>query len=117
MLLFTDESSKDDKTVSWRWGYSRIGSRCYSHEPFVRGKHYTILPLLSIDGYLACEVFEGSVTGKMFEKFLLTHVVCPCHAPVPRPCSVLVLDNCAIHHGPAVRDIIEGEAGMSCLPK
>ncbi|KAF9503267.1 hypothetical protein BS47DRAFT_1310070, partial [Hydnum rufescens UP504] len=76
---------------------------------------YMILPLLSIDGYLMCEVFEGSVTGKMFEKFLLTDV--PVMCLYPGPCSVLILDNCAIHHGLAVWDIIEGKAGMSCLPK
>ncbi|KAF9506631.1 hypothetical protein BS47DRAFT_1250185, partial [Hydnum rufescens UP504] len=109
MLVCTDESSKDKKTISRRWGYSCLGVCCYSLEPFIHGKWYLILPLLGIDGYLAYEVFEGAVTGEMFEKFLWEHA--PIMHPYPSLHSVL-LDNCSIHHGPAVQDIIGGEVGM-----
>ena len=38
-------------------------------------------------------------------------------SPYPGACSVVVMDNCAIHHDEEVRAIIEGECGMSeyCL--
>ncbi|KAF9516614.1 hypothetical protein BS47DRAFT_1292183 [Hydnum rufescens UP504] len=119
MLVCTDESSKDKKNISRRWGYSCLGVCCYSQEPFIHGKWYLILPLLGIDGYLAYEVFEGAVTGEMFEKFLWEHVVSALNAPIMHPYpslhSVLLLDNCPLHYGPVVQDIIGGEVGMSCL--
>lgn len=40
--------------------------------------------------------------------------------PYPGPRSVLLLDNCAIHHGDEVHELIEAEAGavfvFSLLP-
>jgi len=42
---------------------------------FVRGKQYTILPALSLDGILALDVIEGSCTKAYFQKFILSQVV------------------------------------------
>jgi transposase len=84
MLLCTDESSKDDRMVAQCWGYSRIGVWCSTYGPFVRGKWYLILPLLSINGYIAHDIVEGSVIAEIFEAFLCEQVVrivlwLPCH--------------------------------------
>ena len=35
--------------------------------------------------------------------------------PYPGPRSVLVVDNCRIHHNDAIRQLIEEEARKSCL--
>jgi hypothetical protein len=75
MLLCIDESSKDERTVSRRWGYARLGKRCPVRTRFIRGTRYSILPVMGIDGYLAYEVFEGPVTGERFIGFLREHVV------------------------------------------
>ena len=75
MLMCIDEGSKDERTVAWRWGYARPGKWCPSRQHFIWGTWYTILPVLGIDGYLACEVFEGAVTREMFLQFLQEHVV------------------------------------------
>jgi transposase len=130
MLLCVDESSKDDCTVARQWGYSCLGTRCIVREPFVCRKQYTILPVLGLDGYLSFDIFEGSVTAEIFERFLREHVVCqylqigvcsncsdqaPFMCPYPGPRSVLLLDNCSIHHGPTVKTIIEDEAGKYSL--
>jgi hypothetical protein len=75
MLICIDESSKDERTVARQWGYACLGKRCPICARFVRGTRYSILPVLGIDGYLACEVFDGPVTGERFIGFLREHVV------------------------------------------
>jgi hypothetical protein len=42
---------------------------------FVRGKRYTILPALTMEGFVAIDVFEGSCDKKKFVDFVLSQVV------------------------------------------
>ena len=42
---------------------------------FVRGKRYTILPALTMEGFVAIDVFEGSCDKKKFVDFVLNQVV------------------------------------------
>jgi len=42
---------------------------------FVRGKRYTILPALTLDGFVAVDVFEGSCDKERFVNFVLDQVV------------------------------------------
>ncbi|KDQ52474.1 hypothetical protein JAAARDRAFT_138493, partial [Jaapia argillacea MUCL 33604] len=76
------------------------------------GKRYSILPILTLDGIVAYDIIEGSVTSEQFVQFLREHVI-PLTNPYPGPCSVLILDNCSIHHSEEVRKVIEDEAGQS----
>jgi len=62
--------------LSRRYGYSCVGARAQSKVVFVRGKCYSILPALTIDGIVAVEVIEGSYNKKKFEDFIYTQVVC-----------------------------------------
>jgi hypothetical protein len=43
---------------------------------FIRGKRYTILPALTLDGFAAVEIFEGACDKKRFVDFILNQVVC-----------------------------------------
>ncbi|KAI4518010.1 hypothetical protein K523DRAFT_223592, partial [Schizophyllum commune Tattone D] len=67
---------------------------------------YSILPALTLDGYIACRVVEGSVDGDEFFDFIITDVL-PQMNPYPQPRSVLILDNCAIHKSQALRQVVE----------
>ncbi|KIY69384.1 hypothetical protein CYLTODRAFT_326077, partial [Cylindrobasidium torrendii FP15055 ss-10] len=67
---------------------------------------FSILPALSCNGIEALSVFPGSVTKELFVSFLETQVV-PLLSPFPGPRSVVVLDNCAIHHDAEIRHIVE----------
>jgi hypothetical protein len=42
---------------------------------FVRGKRYTILPALTMEGFVAVDIFEGSCDKKKFVDFVLGQVV------------------------------------------
>lgn len=109
MLMFGDEAAKDERTLIRRYGRSRIGMRCIQRKCFVRGKRYSILPILTLDGIITYDIIEGPVTSERFIQFLREHVL-PLTNPYPGPRSVLVLDNCRIHHSDEVRRLIEEEA-------
>jgi transposase len=76
-LVVLDETSKDDRTIIRRYHDGR--APC-GEDPFVevsldRGVRYSILPALTIDGYLAVRVVEGSIDGAEFYDFVVNDVV------------------------------------------
>jgi transposase len=75
MLMFTDETAKDERTSSRRTGWSRVGTRCVRRRCFVRGRRYSILPVLTMDGLITWDIVEGSVTSERFVQFLRENVV------------------------------------------
>jgi len=76
MLMFGDEASKDERTLGRRRGWSLRGTRCIQRKCFVRGKRFSILPILTLDGIIAYDIIEGSVTSERFVQFLRELVVC-----------------------------------------
>ena len=75
-LIFLDESAKDERSLSRLYGYSPRNTRACKKVVFVHGKHYTILPALTLDGIIAVDVFEGACDRKRFVDFVLNQVVC-----------------------------------------
>jgi transposase len=75
MLMFGDEASKDERTLARRWGWSLRGTRCIQRKCFVRGKQFSILPILTLDGIIAYDIIEGSMTTEHFVQFLRELVV------------------------------------------
>ncbi|TFK62728.1 hypothetical protein BDN72DRAFT_748698, partial [Pluteus cervinus] len=71
---------------------------------------YSILPALTTEGIVALEIFEGSVTKDRFLTFIQDHI-CPILNPYPHKRSVVLLDNCSIHHDEELRRLIEDECG------
>jgi transposase len=76
MLMFGDEASKDERTSACRRGWSLRGIRCIQRKCFVRGRRFSILPILTLDGVIAYDIIEGSVTSERFVQFLRELVVC-----------------------------------------
>ena len=75
MLMFVDESAKDERTSGQRMGRSRVGTRCVQRRCFVRGCCYSILPVLTLDGLITWDIVEGSVTSERFVQFFQENVV------------------------------------------
>lgn len=132
MLLFLDEAAKNERTPGRTRGWSLRGTRVQQRRCFVRGRRYSILPAITLDGIVAREIIDGSVTSERFCRFLRIHVVRPTFPfrlglemlnsrvylmqipltnPYPGPRSCIVLDNCAIHHSEEIRKLVEDEAG------
>ncbi len=74
-LIFLDESAKDDQTISRGYGYSEVNTRAVKKVVFIRGKRYTLLPALSLDGIIAVNIIEGSCTKERFKEFVISQVV------------------------------------------
>ncbi|KAH7916982.1 hypothetical protein BV22DRAFT_987860, partial [Leucogyrophana mollusca] len=77
---------------------------------------YSVLPALDSNGIFALEIFKGSVNTEKFIAFLCEQVA-PKLNPYPHSRSVVVMDNCRIHHDDEIRQIIEEEcSGYISLP-
>ena len=61
-----------------------------------RSKRWSILPAFTVDGYIAWEVHQGSITAEIFNDFVRNQVL-PQTTANRGPRSVLVLDNASIH--------------------
>jgi len=74
-LIFIDETAKDERSLSRTYGYSTVNIRAQKSTVFIRGNRYTILPALTLDGFIAAEVIEGSCTKELFQAFIINQVV------------------------------------------
>ena len=126
-LVFLDESSKDQRTYFRSYGRSFVGTPCEISAPFVRGRRFSLLPAMDINGIFAHKVVEGSFDHDKFFKFVRDHVVRSSHlslefiaelhqmpltSPFPGSRSVLILDNAKIHHSESISDLVRAY-GMS----
>src|SRR5437773_12199434 len=59
-LIFIDELAKDERTFIRLYGYSSINTKAKKSVVFIRGKCYTILPALSLEGFIAVNIMKGS---------------------------------------------------------
>ena len=69
-FVVVDETSKNDWTYAWRFGRAARGQRAQIHDVFVQGTHYLMCAALTIDGYLAARVVEGSYDAAEFYDFI-----------------------------------------------
>jgi len=74
-VVCLDESSKDGRTIFRKYGRAVRGVRPVVQESLDRGIRYSILPAITVDGYIAVRVVEGSVDGAEFFDFVLNDVV------------------------------------------
>lgn len=74
-LVFADESSKDKRTLQRNYGRAPAGERAVEVLSFARGVRYSILPALSLDGFLTVRVVRGSVDGSEFYDWVLSDLV------------------------------------------
>ena len=49
---------------------------CVRRATFIRGQRYSVLPALTSEGYIALDIFEGSVNKERFIRFLEEQLVC-----------------------------------------
>jgi hypothetical protein len=82
------------------WQYTVVAFTAYLFR-----SSFSVLPAMSLeDGFLHCEIVEGSFRADTFALFiqnLLENM-----QPFPQPNSVIVMDNCRIHKNPFIQEII-----------
>ena len=111
MIIWVDESGCDRRNSTRKYGYSLRGLPVCDHRLLCRGKRYSAIPLVSVDGILDVYLAEGSVDGEKFEQFVqesLLPILMPFNGINPR--SIVIMDNASIHHVQPVIDLIETQA-------
>ena len=71
-----------------------------------RSKRWSILPALTVDGYLDWTIVQGSITTVSYIQFVRERVLPHCNTlanGLER--SVLVMDNAKIHHSPEMLEM------------
>ena len=108
MLVFLDESGCDNRDSLRKMGYSLRGKPARKQKLFVRGEHVSVLCTMSVEGILSCNLVRGGVNGEKFIDFI-EKCVLPTLMPFNgiNPRSIVIMDNCAIHHIPEVTDLIQ----------
>ncbi|KIK19082.1 hypothetical protein PISMIDRAFT_45892, partial [Pisolithus microcarpus 441] len=65
-----------------------------------------IFPAIMLDSIIAYDIVEGPINMEHFLKFLKEQVM-PFTSPYPGPCSMLIMDNCSIHHSDGIHHLVE----------
>ena len=74
-MVILGESSKDDRTLIRKYGRALSGIDPVLTVSLDRGIRYSILPALTLDGYIAIRAVEGSINGEEFFDFVVNDLV------------------------------------------
>ncbi|KAK0455365.1 uncharacterized protein EV420DRAFT_1272671 [Desarmillaria tabescens] len=96
----------DHDTAYW-YGYAMQGEHADFVDNFVCGDQYSLVTALALDGYIAHRVIPGSFDFMKFFDFVTEDVVTQMKS-FPQPRSILILNNCRIHHNEALIDLVNG---------
>ena len=112
MLIWIDETGCDRRHSMRKWGYSLRGIPPRDHRLLARGKRFSAIPVMSLQGILDVYIAEGTMDGERFQDFIRSTLL-PILQPFNwiNPHSVVVIDNASIHHVEGVIDLIENQAG------
>lgn len=105
-FVWMDETGADGRDQIRRFGYTLRGVEPVYHRFLYRGTRITALAAISSDGVIDHEMVKGSVNGELFCDFVVGNLI-PNMLPFPNKNSILVMDNCSIHHVQYIKDILE----------
>lgn len=101
-LVFCDESAVTEASTRRRWAWSSKGRRAVVEYDYGRAERWSLLPLLSISGFLRIDTIHGAYNKESFEDWIYEKAL-PVMNAYPHPNSVLIMDNCPIHDETAIR--------------
>jgi len=112
-LVFVDESASNERTAERRYGWSIRGDPCRVKRSNKRSKRWSVLPAITVDGYIACSIYQDSFTKQRFNTFIRQDLL-PLMNVYPARRSVLVMDNHSIHRSDELTEMCE-DAGVHIL--
>ena len=117
MLIFLDETGADRCDSLRKYGYSLRGRLVQSQKLLVRGEHISAIAFMSVNSFLDCHTVRGTVNADVFQKFVAKTLL-PRLMPFDgkNSHSVIIMDNCIVHHGYEVVKMIEMGALVHFLP-
>lgn len=101
-IVFVDESASNEKTGWRKYSWSQRGAPCYTDQPAKRSERWSILPAITVKGYLPSTlIHQGSITANIFLNWLEFTVL-----PQLRPGQILVMDNASIHRTEGITELV-----------
>ena len=137
LTLLRGVAAQDGRTHERQYGRAPQGERTTWRSLFLRGQRYSLLPVMSAAGLLDWKIYDGSVNSERFLQFTQECIVragrpalagalttltrrlplLPTQLPrmnaYPGDNSVMVLDNCRIHHSAAFKALVEDAGGYT----
>lgn len=114
-LVWVDETGCDKRDQIRKFGYSLKGEPPVYTRYLHRGERISVIGAMCSDGVLAYKFIKGTVNGERFLDFIqgmLVPEMLPFDGENPR--SVIVMDNCSIHHVQTVTEALR-EMGILTL--
>lgn len=111
-FVWVDETGSDARNHIRKFGYAMKGIPPVCHRIVARGKRISAIAAISNDGLLGVELVNGTVNGDTFADFIRGTLI-PEMEPFngsPKK-SILIMDNCSIHHIQQVQDLLN-DAGI-----
>ena len=105
-FVWADETGTDRRDQLRKFGYAMKGEPAVSHRIITRGVRISVMTAMTADGMLAYQTTTGSVNAEKFMDFIRGHLVPNMHS-FPAEHSILILDNCSIHHTHDVQDLLK----------
>lgn len=111
-FVWVDETGCDRRDQVRKFGYALRGQRPVYHRLLHRGNRISAIAAIAHDGVIALDLTQGTVDGSRFVDYVRGQLI-PEMLPFDgeNPHSILVLDNCAIHHVREVTQLLQ-EAGI-----
>ena len=115
MFVFADETGSDNRNTIRKFGYALRGVTPICQRVLCRGRRVNAVSAISTNGVLATEIITSNATGDFFFDYLRGTLLPQMRAFDGHSArSILVLDNCAIHHISEVKAVAQ-QAGILLL--
>lgn len=106
MFVWVDETGSDKRDLYRKYGYAFRGERAEVHRLVIRGKRVSSIAAISSTGVVDVHMTTESVNGDTFFDFVRGSLI-PNMLPYPNPKSIIIMDNCSIHHVGHVAALLE----------
>jgi len=111
-LVWVDETGCDHRDHIRKYGYALRGQTPIYPRHLHRGRRFSTIAAMTCDGIIASEVYSDTVDGDTFADFVRGILIPQMQAfDGEAERSIVVMDNCSIHHTEAVTDLFR-EAGI-----
>ncbi|GAO49237.1 hypothetical protein G7K_3391-t1 [Saitoella complicata NRRL Y-17804] len=112
-LMYLDESGVNEPNARRTHGFAPKGRKARVSRVLKRTPGWSILPGLTVDGFVALHIYQGAYNADLFYDFVEKEVL-PNTTPFPGPRSVIVMDNVRFHHDPRIAEILSYH-GRKCI--
>ena len=111
MLVFVDETGTDMRDNLRKYGYSVRGKPIVSHKLAFRGQRVSAIVVMTSTGILDYKLTQDTVDSDEFKDFVEGLLLMLMNFNGRNPNSIVILDNCAIHHANDIAGLLR-EVGV-----